>query len=434
MTTPAESTDVLELSPCHIKTFRLYPNGSTSNESNTFNSVSAAFHRGIRPASTSSPVRSDGSRAPRAFFHWWGSGFVPVRKQRLSYPASGFRVVRELNGHVVQTNLNLIAQLAGCPWSSRTNTGSFPLTVDAMARTRFLNKLQDGKTDLGTTLGEAKSTISGISDVAEAMLGFVDTAAKRYRYEKREIIKLLLGIQTRPKKKRRSTNSEKRRIRNEKQILSWWLQVQFNLKPLFSDIQSSGEALSWLLFEENKPARLSVKAGATQEDTVIARLPTSYGGSLPTLDVPFKVSSSQHFSCVYEVDNRATRTISQLGLGNPAAIAWELTAFSWMVDYVLGVGDWLNSMFADTGLRFIEGSRSRIQRGVATGISSWSKPPSNYTLESGWTGVNMQVEFGRFERTVLSGPVYPALFPLVRSRLGLTQLANTLAVLAQLKR
>lgn len=41
---------------------------------------------------------------------------------------------------------------------------------------------------------------------------------------------------------------------------------------------------------------------------------------------------------------------NQLGLVNPAAVAWELVPFSFLVDWFIGVGSWLNGLTDFVGL------------------------------------------------------------------------------------
>lgn len=53
-----------------------------------------------------------------------------------------------------------------------------------------------------------------------------------------------------------------------------------------------------------------------------------------------------------------TRTLNQLGLANPVALAWELTTMSFVVDWLLPIGPVLNAMSAPAGLAFVNGSIS----------------------------------------------------------------------------
>lgn len=53
-----------------------------------------------------------------------------------------------------------------------------------------------------------------------------------------------------------------------------------------------------------------------------------------------------------------TRALNQLGLANPLALAWELTSLSFVVDWILPIGQVLNALTASAGLSFVNGSLS----------------------------------------------------------------------------
>lgn len=53
-----------------------------------------------------------------------------------------------------------------------------------------------------------------------------------------------------------------------------------------------------------------------------------------------------------------TRALNQLGLLNPASLAWELVPWSFVVDWVLPIGSVLQALTAPAGLIFVDGSLS----------------------------------------------------------------------------
>lgn len=52
------------------------------------------------------------------------------------------------------------------------------------------------------------------------------------------------------------------------------------------------------------------------------------------------------------------RSLNQLGLANPLALAWELAGWSFVVDWLLPIGPVLNALSAPAGLAFVDGSIS----------------------------------------------------------------------------
>lgn len=54
-----------------------------------------------------------------------------------------------------------------------------------------------------------------------------------------------------------------------------------------------------------------------------------------------------------------TRALNQLGLVNPLSIAWELTPFSFVIDWLLPIGSVLRALSAPAGLKFVDCSVAR---------------------------------------------------------------------------
>ena len=135
-----------------------------------------------------------------------------------------------------------------------------------------------------------------------------------------------------------------------------------------------------------------------------------------------------HISADYDIPLSASRTWNQWGMSNPAVVAWELTQFSWMVDYIFQVGDWLETLTAANGTVPLGGSISMKAELISlqhrlTGLGTYT-----VLQPEGWVDVNL-ANTGCFQR-VLVGEVLPASLPSVRNKVNMTRLANVLAVLA----
>ena len=111
-------------------------------------------------------------------------------------------------------------------------------------------------------------------------------------------------------------------------------------------------------------------------------------------------------------------------------VFWELTRFSWTVDYVFQVGDWLNSLTANNGVQFREGTITRVQH-LNQGLSRFKSADPRISIIQGdrWTS-SVPNRLGKMAREVLTNGVHPAYRPTVRNKLNLDRLANVLSVLA----
>jgi len=108
-----------------------------------------------------------------------------------------------------------------------------------------------------------------------------------------------------------------------------------------------------------------------------------------------------------EASNTTLMRLEQFGLANPAALAWELIPFSFVADWFVGVGDYLNAQTALLGLTVVDGGTSqlsiRTSVGSATGVAKGSTNKSvNGQLPSGATVVSRM-----YSRQVWSGSPPP---------------------------
>lgn len=377
----------------------------------------------LRPASGTSPVRADGTRAPRDFYTYWFAGQAPTRSLEWRY--SDGVIMKADNVGIFAAHSDYWLGLCGASWAKKGSPFPFPLNVENAARTRFLTELADGRAQLGATMGEFRQTVGLTRSLSEDVVKFLTSTSRAAKRPVHDLVGLLTtGSLPRVSKARKGSWPGT-------DIINRYLEYQFGIRPTLQDIEDSGQALSYALVEDRQKLTAIVRKGYT--DRAFRTAVAVSAKDDWTVHQPVLVETSAHVSARYEIPVTATRTLNQLGLGNPASVAWELTQFSWMIDYVLGVGDWLASLTAATGTRFIEGSISRKQEVSSVG-SFQVHANDGVRLQKGFHPGIARLGGGRFERTVLSTAVFPAVLPPLRSKLGLTQMANSLAALAQVAR
>ena len=212
-------------------------------------------------------------------------------------------------------------------------------------------------------------------------------------------------------------------------IRDGWMEIQFGIKPLMYDIEDAGAALDESIFEHDNGLLVVAKAGHTAKGKISVPCPIT-NAPFQTFLVCDTVASC-HISVSYKVPTDGVSRITTLGLDNPASIAWEATCLSWMVDYAVGIGDWLSSFTAANGLEFIDGSMSTIQRCTASEVQHQNLHPHNvWEKKPRTTGVVLSS--GTFNRSLLASGVTPAVVPQIKSELSLVKLANSLSALSTL--
>lgn len=117
-----------------------------------------------------------------------------------------------------------------------------------------------------------------------------------------------------------------------------WLEYHFGWAPLMQDIHTGVSIMT------KDPTSKVVRASASRN--------TQWRGTLK--DYQWVSSGGEHFTChmsaEVSVESPNLFRANQLGLLNPAAIAWELVPFSFVVDWFTSVGQVINSLSDFIGL------------------------------------------------------------------------------------
>lgn len=116
-------------------------------------------------------------------------------------------------------------------------------------------------------------------------------------------------------------------------------------------------------------------------------------------------------------------TGNQYGLINPAVLAWELVPWSFVLDWTLPVGNFLQAYSDTAGLDFIGGYTSVRMSGNKT--AELSPPP--FPSDS-WNSATHSSRRFSFRRDALNG--FPTPLPYVKSPFSTTHVENALALLA----
>lgn len=201
----------------------------------------------------------------------------------------------------------------------------------------------------------------------------------------------------------RLPKSQRRKIR-PCDIPASYLATTYGLEPLINDVYDSVVALNNEWFKP-KYQRYKSKAERTSKG--------SWGSS-----------STKGGSTLQKVSQRSVIYLehlpnaSQFTAGNVAEVAWEVVPFSFVVDWGIGVGDWLSSLDALTGYNIVAGTLT-------------TKKETSNTLDH-WYGQSL-VDPGIYqktthERTVISSVPIPP-----RPRIGFgpsyRRLTNAVALL-----
>lgn len=140
-------------------------------------------------------------------------------------------------------------------------------------------------------------------------------------------------------------------------VPDFFLEYVYAIQPLMSDTKGAFDLMK-KIDADGIPDRIHFKTGTKGKDVQ----DTPYYGNLVVS--PFSIYTSYHIETEwkafirvdYAADNPALRALQQLGVVNPVELAWNLIPYSFVVDWFIPIGNYLQGWTADLGLRFIGGS------------------------------------------------------------------------------
>jgi hypothetical protein len=126
------------------------------------------------------------------------------------------------------------------------------------------------------------------------------------------------------------------------------------------------------------------------------------------------------------ISNETLANASSIGILNPLQIAWELVPYSFVVDWFMPVGSFLETLTDTAGLTFVSGVRT--DRVVSQFNSTYTPPNSGYPNWDGSFSCSNRVR--GVNRVPYSG--WPAPLPYVKNPLSTIHVASGLALIQQL--
>lgn len=352
--------------------------------------------RQFRPASRKNPLRADFTRAPSDWTHtWWRHHVV-----------SG--TVRSTDGVWEQSPWPISAAV------EPVNFPVWPYALDQRLWVSAASRAKNQHVDLGVMLAEAGKTAEQIGDTA-----------RRFASGLRSLQKSLTpkGMAKLAKDLKALAKDPKRRVDAGNAVINEYLGFCYGWQPTVSDISGLMKTVYDLQNKGQKP-QFSVRATVKDLDKYTLDRTNNVVREKLRGDATFKGSIQLVFSS-FDPD---VSFAAQLGAYNPLASAYELIPYSFVLDWFLPIGDWLNSLDGFVGKRFKEGSLSRK-------ITLSAKSDGQIITGPTWTRFEQErqgrLEAGQFVRTAFTS--LPTLIPppSLRNPLSLDHVAKGLALATQ---
>lgn len=181
---------------------------------------------------------------------------------------------------------------------------------------KLREKLVGSDFNAAVFLGEANQSLRLIGDTA------IRLATAYSAFRKGDVAKaarvLAAGAKYKPRNKRSVAGSN-------------WLELQYGWLPLLSDMKEGAEALSHQLHQPFSQ-QYRVRRRLRNEDRYA-------NGSYVEWEDKFAIYSKQIIANISEPPSTAVLS----GLLDPELVAWELTPFSFVADWVMPIGDYLSA-------------------------------------------------------------------------------------------
>jgi hypothetical protein len=280
--------------------------------------------------------------------------------------------------------------------------------------------LKGTKVNLGVAFGERKQTARQLGDAAFSI-------AKSFQALRRGNVRRAmdeLGISSRKHEPRGSNVTNK------------WLGLQYGWKPLLSDVYGACDALArrnaddWSVIAKGKARAKNYYKYAVSPVFNGANGSASNGFDACTVTAEVTTGALTRIDAIPA--NTALQSFTSLGLTNPLLIAWELVPFSFVVDWALPIGSWLDSLDATLGFANAWTCTSVLTKSNWTDVGvSKTQTSGTYAgkswIRNSYRGTQRDVQL---VRTVSYGVPVPR-FPRIKDPRSLGHMANGLALLSQ---
>lgn len=294
--------------------------------------------------------------------------------------------------------------------------------LDARLLLKLTTALKDSSINMAQAVAERKQTCDLLAGTAKQI------ASSFAHLRKGDIAGAArdLGIVTPKRAGRRFKKSYAED--QAKALSSGWLALQYGWKPLLSDVYGAAEHLAKshnnIIFKRQQVRGTVAHDKYTRRDDL-----TSAMKGVNYRAWQDKDSVTIRYGVCYSASSPTIANLAQLGITNPALLAWELVPYSFVADWFLPIGNWLATLDATLGLQFLSGYKTVFRRWSSEGVQVKA-----YSIDSTgvqFNGFGSSSEVGvSCRRTTLSGfPSVP--FPNFKNPFSTSHVTSAMSLLFQ---
>lgn len=270
------------------------------------------------------------------------------------------------------------------------------------AFSRFLSEVHESRAQLGSALVEIGSAVEMVNN----RLGQLLTGARALRNG--EFKKFLKTFGLRPKRQHRT-----KRWCKSSEAGGLWLEYWMGWAPTIGDLYSAAVVLT------SEVPSWTVRGRATVVDKT-----TFNWGQWTNAGDAGKGAYEIRACCLYQARVKASNPnlllLNQLGLLNPAQVAWQVTPFSWLIGWFVNFEQLLESLTWDFGLAVSDDF-----------TSSFVQTKGTEERKFAWSWLTTTNSFETHSGSRVLGINTPTLVFSMPQSLSLTRAATLIALLTQ---
>lgn len=302
---------------------------------------------------------------------------------------------------------------------AETGLGSMESSINSQALNKSLSDLKNQKVNLGVAFGERKQTGNLIMDTAKKIAG----SLRALRRGDLAGVSRHLGLSERSTIRTVATARRKRqgKLTPDKALANEWLSLQYGWKPLLADVYNSAEVLAAL--SEDRRARVTSSKSYRWSSITHSDL----WNQVPARRHEFGIYTRKYVY-VFSHSNEVLKDLSAVGVTNPASVAWELLPWSFVLDWFIPVGQYIDLWDASLGLTFEKGCVTSFKKVRVRYSVNGTKQGAGITYHTNGNGSWLRVECSRSAIANFPLPHPPSFEPHITANRG----ASSLALLRQL--
>jgi len=321
------------------------------------------------------------------------------------------------------------------PHSGKGVWPTFTDSTKKSAETKAMLRVKNMKINLAQAFGERKQT----AHLLQTSINRLATVALAIRNGKLGHAARVMGLGSKGGKIIGRNRSYPEFIGAQKDNLAnIWLEFTYGWKPLLADIYGATEHLAYLY---NARRALRASARESQSQYKLGFLKGTASGPYSGLNVWGEFSDSVFESrskviLEFTEDDTWLDSLSRTGITNPALLTWELLPYSFVVDWLIPVGDYLSCIDAGSGLRFKRGMCYTVTKQFD--VTYWKElshaPPNTGFDQSASMKGNTQTRRKEQKTRVIYNSFPMPSFPSFQPKLGIEKAVTSLSLLNQLFR